>query len=532
MIGDFGADGVPVLVGDDRRWPRLAGQRRAAAARARRQRTHQGPLPTVTESRASAPTWFAQSPLLSRRAFASVARTATPTPFYVLVAPTTSSGAVNQASGGAETSEPALHHLDTAPVEDAGRDTATWYGYQYTCAARDCLLMLTDGPVDWVLCEWHTDFVRGRPSGVLPAYTLVSIKHRDPDQGAWKLSDLPTRGGLATLLLRWREAGRHPDCAWTTNGGLRPGNMEARNLATTLESPACPERSAVLRKYAALMRPGLGADDDAEAADFLNALTIKTTGGDRFSLRAQTIEEVARPVLESLGISTVWARETFDAAVNLVSEAMRGFDHENPPDTWLLAGDDLLSAQRIARTVTRERLLAQLNGCGVPIPRVGSVGGGGATAMIRKLRAGGLGPSVLAAAPRIRQRWFEVQSSFRLDLPSPIGDEVQRLRVEVARLAGRAESSSRVAGTAYGPRMHTELEAHLSTGLDAKLPVGQTELLGLAYQLTDECDVWWSDPFDPSSEAPWLAMPSENLERDAHEPGPNDPAGASQGSQS
>lgn len=55
--------------------------------------------------------------------------------------------------------------------------------------------------------------------------------------------------------------------------------------------------------------------------------------------------------------------------------------------------------------------------------------------------------------------------------------------------------------------MHREL----SDKLDNVSPSGRVrltpaELLGCAYQLTDECEIWWSDQFDTTADAPWLSV--------------------------
>jgi hypothetical protein len=122
--------------------------------------------------------------------------------------------------------------IELQPQEDRGHDTTLWYAYQYSCTVRDCLAMLT-GSTPWIVCEWHTDFICAGPDGK-PPHFLVSVKHREPDQGPWPLSDLASRGGMAVLYKRWDESGRRHNCRWITNGGLKPGDLQARNLAKLL----------------------------------------------------------------------------------------------------------------------------------------------------------------------------------------------------------------------------------------------------------------------------------------------------------
>lgn len=77
-----------------------------------------------------------------------------------------------------------LDPLSTAPVEDRGSQTATWYAFQYAVTVGTCMELLT-GELQAVIVEWHTDYITVGSNGLR---TLVSVKHREHDQGPWRLS--------------------------------------------------------------------------------------------------------------------------------------------------------------------------------------------------------------------------------------------------------------------------------------------------------------------------------------------------------
>ncbi|MFB9630976.1 hypothetical protein [Nonomuraea helvata] len=269
-----------------------------------------------------------------------------------------------------------------------------------------------------------------------------------------------------------------------------------------------PDNDQKFAYYAGVLATGLGAQDLSSASRFLQSLRISVTSGDEIGLRAFVIEEVARPILVRLGLQPAAARKVYNAAFSLVVEAVNGLDVDAPNGVWA-SRESLVEEERSRRTITRSRLVAALVAAGIPITSDSHIGGEFAiSAMSRKLRAGRVGPTVLRSAPRLRRDWFEVEAAYRSDVPTRFGDEVRRIRSEVANRAGMAESATRVPGRAYGMEMHRELSKLLGDStIKPNLPVGPPELMGCVYQLTDECEVWWSDEFNANGEAPWTLAP-------------------------
>ncbi|MFY1650988.1 hypothetical protein ACN27J_08830 [Solwaraspora sp. WMMB762] len=259
-----------------------------------------------------------------------------------------------------------------------------------------------------------------------------------------------------------------------------------------------------LKWYASALQSALGSSSVDEVIEFLSALEMYSTGGDEHSMRALVIDDTVRPTLARLGVRPGFARAAYDAAFNLVDEAVRGLDPHEPDVDWMV-GNDLANHSKGVRMITKARFLRRLQDSGIPITNdaIDEQNASG-TAMSRKLRAGMLGPTVVSAAPRLRRRWYEVEASFRPDVPSPVADEVGRIRAEILHHALVAETRTRKAEASYGTQMHMELSQFISAAdLSPRIPVGLPELMGCVYQLTDECKIWWSDEFDPQYEAPW-----------------------------
>lgn len=75
-----------------------------------------------------------------------------------------------------------LHELQ---AEQIGAQTGELYEYQYHQAANATLLLL-DGDVQCVYCEWHDDFVL---ESVAASYDFHQVKTRTKKSGPWRISD-------------------------------------------------------------------------------------------------------------------------------------------------------------------------------------------------------------------------------------------------------------------------------------------------------------------------------------------------------
>ncbi len=388
------------------------------------------------------------------------------------------------------------------PDEDAGADTASRYYFQYHCATRYCIELLHQSSVSWVLCEWHTDYVVGLSDGSM---ILVSVKHRDVDAGHWTIRKMCVEGGLATLYKRWQKSGMRHQCRWTTNAGLSAGKREARALAQACAARNETETSA----FAESLWVTLGSRSAEEAQAFLRDLRIESGVPDRHSIRANNVERYMRTAINSIGRDAAMAWDAYDAIVEIVAEAMRGCDNREPREYWLISDpaflDDSSSLARVrrSRTIDRERVLTALKA--VPVQREALLLPGRSpqsksTRLGKKLAKGGIEASMISAARRLRRAWQTLEFQYRNDLPGP--DEIDDIRTRVHLIAARAAQEAQEDKSndgQYGKKMMTLIERNLSVeslGRKPFIPIDSKHLLGLVYQLTEECELWWSPPFD------------------------------------
>lgn len=137
----------------------------------------------------------------------------------------------------------------------------------------------------------------------------------------------------------------------------------------------------------------------------------------------------------------------------------------------------------------------------VPRLQASSAPAGAETTMTRKLVAGGLGPSTVETAQRRRRLWFSQVAQFR-DIPHR-QEELASLTEWVQDQANAAESAALDSGKdPYGRLMHDKLIERLSDrdALPAGTPTDDSDpalLSGAAYQLTDDCSVWFTPKPDP-----------------------------------
>ncbi len=389
--------------------------------------------------------------------------------------------------------------VDAPPADDTGAQTHGRYRFQWECAARHCFAMLLSSDIVAIVCEWEEDFVVFY-AGRVPE--LVSVKHRELSQGPWTVNALLREGGVAHLFDRWMRLDQRPCCLLITNAGLKPGGDEADAFAT-----ACHARDeASLGRLGPLLARLLATDDLDDVVRFCCALTIEAGVPGRDHLRDHHLERVVRPALTSLGLAeggAVWAYEAVVAAVEIAS---RGGSASPLPLLDYVADPARLTAGHARRAMLARRLLQPddiralvLATCREDAVRLARPAAepSSPTAMVQKLERGLLGPTTIEAAKRLRASWSELEARYRADLPGTDA-ELHDLRVRVHAIAGEAERAAQEGSEPYGVRMHEELEPRLLRDRLGRLPpfpFDDRHLLGLVYQLTDECAVWWSSPF-------------------------------------
>ncbi len=390
--------------------------------------------------------------------------------------------------------------LSTSPEEDSGSDTADRYEFQHHCVARHCLdLLRSSADLVAVICEWHTDYILLWSDG---SHALLSVKHREHSQGPWTRARLMADGGLGTLFERWRKHGRTAECRFVTNGGL---DADCRRLA---DACATGEESQLLDE-AAYFAAGLKVTA-ADMRAFLMSLRLDAGLPERRFVRVVNIEEYARPLLRELRLDVRAAAPCYDAVVDLARAAARAAGGGDGPPTVSAPGAlDAENQVKVAvakRTISVDQVKAAFQLAGPAAAEPPLAIGVEATRLTVKLREGSLGETTVSAARRSRLSWTLYERGMAAPVPDPLdplGDVSAALREAVLYEASAAERLAREeVGVAddrpFGARMFSILEDRLAAlartpralGVDPRL------LMGLAFDLTAQCEVWWSPDFD------------------------------------
>lgn len=387
----------------------------------------------------------------------------------------------------------------TRPVEDVGASTSGYYEFQYGWVARHALEMSDpSSDLQWILCEWHTDFILGWADSFAP----VSVKHREPNSGLWTVATLFGEGGMLTLYKRWDELGRPKQCRWVTNGGL---NTECRALARACSSSDVAALKECLDKHLSRFAGVSRADTMA----FLVALRIDNNSSRTKDQRVVQIDSCARPALRKLGLSGVKAPAMYDAVVNRARMASQGFGRTEPI-TWSSSSADAFDAVVLTGADSSNRVIRSgpigdlAREIAAPAAAVLPPAPTSDTTLIKKLRRGKIVPTADMAARRSRVNWTAFEATYSEPVPldgQPSAFESLRSRVAAEALDAQIDADG--GGHPYGNRMHQDVRARMRALSSEPSSLGALTpdlLMGLAYDLTARCEIWWSEWFDPDAE--------------------------------
>lgn len=369
------------------------------------------------------------------------------------------------------------------PDDDTGAEVQANFYYQHCCAASWCVRMLGQGRVTKVLCETHEDFAIVYSDG---ASELVSVKHREGS--TWTVAALCSEGVLGGLLDRWQRLGEEPRCRFMTNGDWASGTDNAAGLAG-----CCPDGdSAVRLGWADRLAPRLGAGSDV-VNRLLSTLTFDKRPGREHIVPVEAVH--LRAPLRDLQIPDVYTDRYFTAIAERIARASRtvGRIDLEPEDLRLKTRiRRKLAARTIDRSIVIGVLLDTMKALSGPL-----LGGEGdispSTRLVRKLEAGGVPPTSVENAKRLRAAWTDHETRWRTEVPGSDA-EWSDLRARILDEAARAERAVDHTGP-YGTAMLNTLDDRLRSDdltWASAFAVDDRLLLGLAFQLTDECWVWWS----------------------------------------
>lgn len=393
-----------------------------------------------------------------------------------------------------------IRSIEQAPRDDVGSETLGRFRYQAELAARFAIAMLAGEPIDRIFCELHEDYVVVFSDGRSPC--LVSVKHLEPSQPRWTLQALCQDGGVAHLYSRWVATGRVASCLLQTNSGLRGGAGNAAELAEACRRGDADE----LRDWSRTLAPLVDAESEEDCAGFLPTLRVEDRLPDRNHLRAANLVEHAPRCLAALARDHSASEQTYDAIVSAIERASRNELESgatlamSDPERLEIAGE--LRSLLESKTVTAAGLKAVLAGQ-VPIrgPSIGVLADSGPSSAFRltaKLREGGVGPTGVRNARSLRLNWIGHCNRWRPGLPQ-VTDPFDDVASKVLTAAHEAENAARVDGKRYAAAMEAELAERLRRGT-ISIPGDPTSdgrlLLGCAYELTNDCHIYWSDEFE------------------------------------
>lgn len=387
------------------------------------------------------------------------------------------------------------------PSEDSGATSSAYYEFQYGWVARHALEMTDPSSgLKWILCEWHTDFILGW----VDSFTPVSVKHREPNSGRWTVAKLFSDGGMKTLYDRWHELGRPTQCRWVTNGGL---DTECQALA---KACAGVDHGA-LASWCDKHRFRFDSATRADVIAFLTALRIDNDSSRTKDQRIVHIDTVSRPALRGLGLSGVSAAAVYDAVVDIARTASQGFGGTEPT-TWSSSSATafdagVLAAADSAKRVIRPEFIAALaRKLAMPAAAEPPPTSAEQTTLLKKLQRGKVVPTAEMAARRARMGWTAYEATYAEPLPVAGQPSVfETLRSRVVLEATDAQINAAKLGPPYGDRMYEDLRARMRALSAERLSLsGVTPdlLMGLAYDLTARCEIWWSERFDLDAPEP------------------------------
>jgi hypothetical protein len=360
----------------------------------------------------------------------------------------------------------------TAPTDDIGAETLDRYRYQARLVAQTCVAMVVDRRIKAVICEWHEDYVVQFANG--PS-ELVSVKHHDGSQNHWSVKQLCHEGGLRHLFERFTKLDECCTCRLQTNEHLRNGAEQPARLRD-----CCAQKDGVaLRGWAEKLAPEFGAGELDQVERFLRRLTIEDRLPDRHVIEPVHLHQIMPRLIHELAITGCTASNLYDRLVALATEASAAPGHEIVlealADPTHLGRDAAQSRLLAAKTIDLDRVLRTI-GHRPDIPTVllsaATDVAPTRTRLVKKLEAGGVGPTGIRSARRLRSNWEQQESAWSSGLP---GDRevIEDLRARLIELARVAEARTRL----------------LTPDL----------LMGLAYERTEECEIYWSDDFDPDA---------------------------------
>ncbi|MEU8445721.1 hypothetical protein AB0F05_35355 [Streptomyces microflavus] len=427
--------------------------------------------------------------------------------------------------------------------DDSGANTLDRYDWQAAMAAADGLQLYLKslGPakrlgVDEdrrILCEFHEDWVVILGDDA----ELVSGKHREESVGAFTtINQLADDGGIAHLFLRWHALGGKPTCRVATTAGLAAG--EAQKFEATIKAlraqrlgglviqaptegiPYVKKIHGAIRVYGAKHLPeswtgdgvpALSEDQQlSETAHFLSMLTLQTEEIRRSHLVYAAPSMYAKPIVEHLGYD-VPPESVWNAVHGLFRTRMRAagpiLEGALPPVLAYMNGTGLPGPAEnerslSARIVTMQDIdLAVMTAVANPSAYESMPSPIHMSRAAVKMRKGECSPNSIARGEQLRKDYHGYWRSRMSGDPSAMAERVS-LRRLLLRISDKNDTPELRAVAPWGAKLWLKFQDATDEVAVAKLPVGMDSdlLLGGLVDLTNACQIWFSDEFDVAAE--------------------------------
>lgn len=395
------------------------------------------------------------------------------------------------------------------PGDETGRRYR--YQYQYTASLACALLTDTEEAVE-VFCEHHEDVLVKYRSGT---FAGIQVKTRQLGSEPWRATDADVLAALAKFVRTDTQFSQHFEkFILATNHQFFLGKKNGKNLSHLLEL-ACSLDGALPTGILGTFVTKIATASGCSAADVIRTLKKTSCDHDLPKFR-DSVSSLCEHIRSSCDLCTdAPYPELQRAADSLTDEIAQAatLEHEQALPLYMALRSDTLQHLETARIdgkrVTRDRVLDVLqralrespvllvpadDASPTPLPDLNSK-------LARKLNAGGLSATSIHAA---RDCWSSALKR-QLDWNSKLGEERalqqhRHLKALVLNEAAAAHEATITTAAASGRAMLEELRRRLRerrTLGDAALFGSLDEhLLGYAYMLTEECKVWWSQPFD------------------------------------
>lgn len=403
------------------------------------------------------------------------------------------------------------------PKEDVGAETESRFAYQCSwTAVHACGVLAPESEIEAVYCEHHEDILVHLKSG---QYIGIQVKTRKDGQSPWKSTD----SQVVKSLERFAELdagfpGKFSEFVFASNHTFHEPAKNGKNLNHILElARACgglPAAKEPLKGYIDKIAEKLAKKLGKSLSDAKNCVleTLKKTRRDnhppKFASIAAVLSDSIRRAYEPASDSTPRQLEQLASALehsirdacSLKCKTQYPAYMDGAADAVKKRDAELIESKRF----TKARLAQILQEAGVgqellhPTDATGRSPATLGTKMTKKLNLGGLSQTSINLAVDLATSANNLLLKWNARLGTDLAkDRYAHIKTLVLKDCASAAEEARVAGDPYGPEMLELLREKLRNRLqgDSKAVFALSEdlLEGCAYELTEQCRVWWSE---------------------------------------